>query len=390
MKIKLGYFIGSQLGVSETFIIDLIKAFSLEKSIDLTIISGKREELENPFLSKTIFSGFQKSNPLIENILYKIGQIRGGKGSEYKIIQQKRHAYNSLIKLNYFDIDIAYVDYADIGILIFEFLKNRNIPLIVHVHGYDVTSKLKDSFYHKEFEKLTNYAHKVVAASDYIKRILILAGCERSKIEVIRLGIDTEKIHPKPWRERLKTNPKIIFLGRLTSKKHPIALVEAFYIVQKIIPEATLTFIGDGPLKAELVKRISKLKLTEKVELLGSLSREEAFPILNEHWIYAQHSVTSPGGDQEGFAISLAEAAAHSLPVVSTFHNGIPENVINGKTGFLVSEFDFEAMAEKIIYLIENPEIAQAMGTEGSKHIKKLCDPSIRTERIIQLFKLDV
>jgi glycosyltransferase involved in cell wall biosynthesis len=95
--------------------------------------------------------------------------------------------------------------------------------------------------------------------------------------------------------------------------------------------------------------------------------------------------VTAKSGDQEGFAISLAEAALHEIPVVSTFHNGIPENVIDGETGLLVKEFDFEAMAEKIIYLIENPEIAEQMGKAGRKHILNLCEPERRISKIKEL-----
>ena len=119
----------------------------------------------------------------------------------------------------------------------------------------------------------------------------------------------------------------------------------------------------------------------------GVLNREESFPIMNKHWVYAQHSVTGPNGDTEGFAISLAEAALHGLPVVSTVHNGITENVLDGVTGFLVPEHDYEAMAEKIIYLIQNPDKAEYMGKAGKQHIMKICEPGRRIELIKDLLE---
>lgn len=140
--------------------------------------------------------------------------------------------------------------------------------------------------------------------------------------------------------------------------------------------------IGDGPEMGRVRQRISKLSLENSVKIYGELSRAEALAIVNEHWVFAQHSVTAATGDQEGFAISLAEAAALELPVVSTLHNGIPEQVIDGQTGFLVKEFDYEAMAEKIIKLLLNPSLAEQMGQAGRNNISQLCQMSKRVESI--------
>lgn len=81
--------------------------------------------------------------------------------------------------------------------------------------------------------------------------------------------------------------------------------------------------------------------------------------------------MTARSGDQEGFGISLAEAAALELPVVSTLHNGIPEQVINGETGFLVREHDYEAMAERLVHLLGTPDKAEKMGMAGSENIEE-------------------
>lgn len=130
---------------------------------------------------------------------------------------------------------------------------------------------------------------------------------------------------------------------------------------------------------------IRELNLQNNIELLGAVNQDKAFFHLSRADIYAQHSVTSISGDQEGFPVSLAEAAAFSLPLVSTIHSGITENIQEGKTGFLVQEYDFETMAERIIYLIKNPKIAKQMGKAGREHILKLCKPGTRVDKITTL-----
>ena len=104
-----------------------------------------------------------------------------------------------------------------------------------------------------------------------------------------------------------------------------------------------------------------------------------------EHWIYVQHSVTGPNGDQEGFGISLAEAALMEIPVVSTWHNGIPEQVIHNETGFLCQEFDFETMAAQVCILINDSKLRKEMGKKGRANIIELCDPNFRTEKLLRL-----
>jgi len=118
------------------------------------------------------------------------------------------------------------------------------------------------------------------------------------------------------------------------------------------------------------------------------MPHESALELLSNHWVYAQHSVTAMNGDQEGFAISPAEAAAYELPVVSTLHNGIPEHVIDGVTGFLVREFDYESMAERIIQLLQNPDLSMKMGQNGRKNILKLNNPEKRIESVHSILQL--
>lgn len=381
---KIGYFSHTSISPSETFIYDLFTGLQ-NKGLDITYYCGKISD-PNSSINSIIYTGYAEEGLNNSFLAYKLGQITGGNGFKYKNRVQQHYSYNALNKKLIQKPDVAYVDYATSAVLLIDYFKEHRIPFVVHVHGYDITSATNDPVYLEKLKQVFIEAKFIVAASHYIRKLLVLLGCENKKIRVIRYGINVDDISPLAWSERKQSEPSVIFLGRLTAKKNPFALLQAFKIVKEKVPQSKLTIIGDGELKLQVQERIKALDLTSSVNMMGVLSREESFPILNQHWVYAQHSVTANSGDQEGFAISLAEAAAHELPVVSTLHNGIPENVLDGETGYLVKEFDYEAMADKIIELLQNPDLAEEMGKAGRKHIQQLCNPQRRIEQIAALF----
>jgi glycosyltransferase involved in cell wall biosynthesis len=79
--------------------------------------------------------------------------------------------------------------------------------------------------------------------------------------------------------------------------------------------------------------------------------------------IFIQHSITdNETGDEEGCPVAVLEAMSHNMPVVSTWHAGIPEAVVDGATGYLVEEGDSIAMAERIVALVKNPVLRHQLG----------------------------
>ena len=82
-------------------------------------------------------------------------------------------------------------------------------------------------------------------------------------------------------------------------------------------------------------------------------------------------SVTAANGDQEDITTVLTEAMAMKLPVVSSLHSGIPELVEDDVSGFLVEERNSDALAEKLAFLIEHPELWHKMGKAGRACIEK-------------------
>ena len=382
---KVGYFTHTNISPSETFIYDLVKGLYIEKDIDLTFVTGQKNKPLVDFNLKSVASGYSEKNKALSFKAYKMGQVFGGRGYFFKSEVQSKSAYRILKKHNLDDFDVAYVEYATSGVLLMEFFKQKNIPCVLHVHGYDVTAARNDPEFSSNLLELYRYCSYIITPSEHLKRLIILQGCEAEKIEVIYPFEVSGLINPEKWKNRFKSRPSITFLGRLTQKKNPIALLYAFSLVLKEYQDVHLNILGDGDLLSACKIKAKGLGIEKNVFFHGVVDRTKAFDFLNNSWVYAQHSVTSISGDQEGFPVSLAEAAAHALPLVSTIHSGITENIIEGKTGFLIQEYDFQTMAEKLLYLIKNPDSAEKMGKAGREHILKLCASGTRIEKIKEL-----
>lgn len=372
---EIAYCNGS-ISTSETFIFDLINGLCKKDHVEF--LAGK------PAIKAYNFSytntGFLQ-NGADGIISRKINSLLGDK----IIFRRKMKFATKKIRPYLKNKNVAFLEYGTTAVLLREALKRENVPYIVHFHGFDITSQLNNTAYKKDLKKVFAEASFVIAASHHIRRLLTLEGCPVEKIRVVRIGLN----HVKEWKVGCEKTlfPSIIFVGRLTPKKNPKALILAFDLVRKKLPNAILTLVGDGPLYQDCIELIKKLGLGGSVNLLGALERSEALKILQNHWLYAQHSVTSFKGDQEGFGVSLAEAAFLGLPVVSTFHNGIPENVLHGQSGFLVKEFDYESMAEHMIEILQNSEMRGRMGEAGHNHISQLCNQDERVNTIYDLLK---
>ncbi|MNG12084.1 GDP-mannose-dependent alpha-(1-6)-phosphatidylinositol monomannoside mannosyltransferase [compost metagenome] len=104
--------------------------------------------------------------------------------------------------------------------------------------------------------------------------------------------------------------------------------------------------------------------------LPGVLSKEQFSDYIENALAFVQHSVTAINGDQEGTPVAVLEASASGLPVIATFHAGIPDVIVDGETGLLVAEHDVDAMTQKMMLLLSNKELAKQLGKNGKERIK--------------------
>jgi colanic acid/amylovoran biosynthesis glycosyltransferase len=236
------------------------------------------------------------------------------------------------------------------------------------------------------------YDH-LFAESDLIQPIskrwekkLVDLGCSRTKIALHRMGIDLGKVRLPASRFAEDGCVKILSVARLIEKKGLEFGVQAISTVVKHYPNVKYLIVGDGPLKKDLLDLIDHLQLSQHVKLMGWMNQDETFKIMQLSDIFLAPSVTDQTGDQEGIPVVIMEAMAHGLPVVSTYHSGIPELVIDTKTGFLVSERDSDELAKKIEFLISNPDILEKFGTEGQRTVETDYNIQMLNDNLVKSF----
>jgi glycosyltransferase involved in cell wall biosynthesis len=178
------------------------------------------------------------------------------------------------------------------------------------------------------------------------------------------------------------TSKKVISVGRLEEQKGYDKLVDVWALVHAKHPDWTLTVYGEGSLQPMLTQKITEKHLTH------SFIIEK--PVRNIIDKYTESSIYVMSSTFEGFGMVLVEAMTCGVPVVSFNCPDGPSEIINvGEDGFLIAPGDIQAMAEKIIYLIENEYARQTMGSNARKNIQRY-SPEVVMQQWVQLFEKHV
>lgn len=288
----------------------------------------------------------------------------------FRIEQRRRQQYTkeALIKryIKEYQIDVVLAEYGTAGSFITPVCKDLNIPLVVHFHGFDASNYGTYRLFKDRYKKMFNYARAIIAVSKAMQRALVTYGCPEDKIV-----INTYGPHDAFFNVNVDYNSKqIITVGRHTYQKAPYLSILAFKSVLERFPDAKFVMIGDGELYEVSNNMVQALDLERNIILLGALERNDIIKEISKSCMYIQHSLVARNGDSEGTPVSIIEAMASGLPVVSTRHAGIPDVVIEEETGLLVDEKEVEQMAKCIIRLLENKELAMQMGISGRNRIR--------------------
>lgn len=311
------------------------------------------------------------------------GRIHGPRSLDRTALDLRFAQRHFLPILREFDPDAVYADYGPTGALLDPLASELDCPLVVHFHGYDASAAMVDDGYRHAIASMLGRGRHFIVPSEHMRRLLIVECGATDRISVIPYAPKTAQVPPGE-----KTQwPSVIALGRLTAKKNPLAMVEAFRIVRHRIPAARMTMIGEGPQREAVKQRIESLGLRDAVELRGAMAHDEALRLLGSHWVFAQHSVTAISGDQEGLPVAILEAMSMGIPVVSTIHSGIPEVIVHGETGLLAREHDFEAMADHIESLLADPALRQRLSARARQFVSELGARKPRIESVVQLIE---
>jgi glycosyltransferase involved in cell wall biosynthesis len=195
-----------------------------------------------------------------------------------------------------------------------------------------------------------------VCISDYIASQLmrVTDPAHWGKIHTVRCGIDLDEFARRPPRPAGEP-PRILTVGRLSAEKGHGVLLDAVRLLHDRGVDVRVEFVGSGPMHDELAERARDAGLADLVHLAGELPPSEVNRRLRDADVFCLPSFA------EGLPISIMEAMAVGVPVVSTYVGGIPELVRDGITGRCVPAGRADLLADAIERLVSDPGVRAAM-----------------------------
>jgi glycosyltransferase involved in cell wall biosynthesis len=283
-------------------------------------------------------------------------------------------AYRQRIDDAYADIfkreraDAVLAEYGPTGVFVMRACRRLRLPLFVTFHGYDINRRDALERFGPEYQELFRAAAGIFAVSRVMRDRLAGMGAPAGRTHHVPSGADCELFD---GADPASAPPLVVAAGRFVEKKAPHLTLEAFARALRECPEARLRMIGEGPLLKRCQTLAERLSVAHAVTFEGSLPHERVAEEMRRARLFAQHSVRAASGDSEGMPVSIQEASAAGLPVVSTRHAGIPEVVVEGETGLLVDEGDVEGMSREMLRLLRDPAYAAALGEAGRRRVRE-------------------
>ncbi|MEO5861372.1 MAG: glycosyltransferase [Burkholderiales bacterium] len=259
------------------------------------------------------------------------------------------------------------------------------IPFVVTFHGFDFTTWPREHGA-DVYRDLFDVADAITIHTGFGADRLIQLGCPRHKICRLPVGIDVRAIE---FRERgMRPSDPIRFLtvARLVEIKGLEYSIRAFARLGAWLPGAVYDIVGGGADELRLRKLASELGLDAQVRFHGAQGQEFVKRALSQADIFVLPSINR-SGDQEGQSVALLEAQAAGLPIVATRTGGIPEVILDCKSGFLVADRDSDALAERMLYLAKNPHLWPEMGRAGRLHVEQNFAAQRLDRRLVKLYQ---
>lgn len=302
----------------------------------------------------------------------------------------------ALTVIKRFRIDVVFAFWAIpqgiVGVLAKKMMRR---PLLTRI--FPVELALSES----EYKFCLPLLRVVIAQSDvaipnsaYTHQRLVEFGCGAKKTEVIPPGVDFKKFG---WNEAFQ-NPFqkygieegdriILSVGRLVERKGFEYLIGAMASLQNDFPSVKLLIVGHGPREEYLKSLAKKMKQWDRVVFAGEVTEKELLACYSRADVFVHPAIVDSKGDTEGLGVVLLEAMAAGKPVVATKVGGIPEAIVNGKTGLLVEPRDSVALQKAIRTILLKPTLGNTLGDNGKELVREKFDWPIIAQKFHELIK---
>lgn len=255
---------------------------------------------------------------------------------------------------------------------------------VVQAHGLDII--YRSFFYRQICVRWLQHCDYIVANSGYTAGLAQARGIPQERLAIIPPGVDLAHFTAPADVDAIKRSfgvagrRIILFVGRLARRKGVKEFIENSLVqIAREIPEVCFLVVGDHPaaslvhsenIVSEIEAAITKLKITEHVRLLGSLSDGDVTKLYQIADVIVL-PVLDVEDDVEGFGIVALEAAASGKPVVATRVGGIPDAVEDDKSGILVAAGDYTGVSRAIIALLRDGSFRAALGEFGRCRVRE-------------------
>ena len=267
--------------------------------------------------------------------------------------------------------DLIHIYFGHTGVHLLPFIEQWRKPCVVSFHGADVARKPDIPDYPKKLRQLFEAVPLILARSQSLADRLVDLGCSADRIRINRTGIPTKDF---PFVRRAAPQHgrwKILQACRLIPKKGLITSLRAFAMFLKENPQAEFRIAGKGPLQPQLEALAARLGISQKVRFCGFVSQSELMDLYATSHLFVHPSETPPDENQEGIPNSILEAMATGLPVLATYHGGIPEAVEHGRTGMLAEERDAEALGSAMLCFSRSPQLCGEFGYRATLSVSE-------------------
>ena len=233
------------------------------------------------------------------------------------------------------------------------------IPCICHVRGYTRLNSLNKAFSH--------FVRCFICVSDTARSNYLMQGIKKEKTVVIPLGIDAQEFLPVSHHTQKEKDFIVTSVGRMNEWKGQWILLEAIPLITQKIKNVQFWLVGDGPERPNLERKAHVLNISQFVKFKGTFHRIQNILSSSDLLI---HTPVKP----EPFGRIIIEAMAMQIPVIATNLGGPSEYITNNRDGILIDTKRPDVLAEKIVQVLENPDLRQKMGEAARKTVIKQFD----------------
>lgn len=380
MKPKVAHLCSTYLRPSESFVYAYTQNLERYDPIVLCQITENLERFPGPEVFKI------KDFNLVERILDRAGR-------DLMVDLPVTNRYFGQILTDQRP-SLLHAHFASWGVYMLSLRKKLHLPLVTSVYGFDFSlervNRLYDDvsfgIYHwrRAYKKLFQEGDLFLTYYHKGKRNLEAMGCPPEKAVVFPNGIDLNQFHFLPAERR--DHIQILMVNRFAEKKGVEYAIRALRLLVEQHPQVSLKILGDGELFEEMKRLVNELDLQEYVKMPGFVGREEVLSEYHSsHLFLAPGFTASDGDDNGGGNVTVLEAMAAGVPVVGTPESS-SEFVEDAVSGFLCREKDAEDLAEKILQVLDHPEVLPEMVAKARSLVEKDFDAQKQAHRLEELY----